>query len=99
VLYEVHTVVSQIAYVGCGVGVGMVPSRAMRFGGGDVVFRPLLETIDVVSIAAAWNPALGKALVPHIVDIAADIGADREALPVPESLAEPVRKTEKYGAD
>jgi DNA-binding transcriptional LysR family regulator len=99
VLYEVHTVVSQIAYVGCGVGVGMVPSRAMRFGGGDVVFRPLLETIDVVSIAAAWNPALGKALVPHIVDIAADIGADREALTVPESLAEPVRKTEKYGAN
>src|SRR5580692_6057216 len=35
VLYEVHSVVSQIAYVGCGVGVGMVPSRAMRFGGGN----------------------------------------------------------------
>jgi DNA-binding transcriptional LysR family regulator len=82
VLYEIHSVVSQIAYVGCGVGVGMVPSRAMRFGGGDVVFRPLVETINVVSIAAAWNPALRKDLVPLIVDIAAEIGADRKALSV-----------------
>jgi DNA-binding transcriptional LysR family regulator len=88
VLYEVHSVVSQIAYVGCGVGVGMVPSRAMRFGGGDVVFRPLVETINVVSIAAAWNPALRKELVPLIVDIAADIGADREALHIAGSPAD-----------
>jgi hypothetical protein len=80
VLYEVHSVVSQIAYVGC--RVGMVPSRAMR---GDVVFRPLVETINVVSIAAAWKPALCKELVPTIVDIAADIGADREALPITTS--------------
>ena len=68
--------VSQIAYVGCGIAVGMVPSRAMRFGGGDVVFRPLLETIHVVSIAAAWSPAHQKDLVPLIVDIAQDIGMD-----------------------
>ena len=88
VLYEVHSVVSQIAYVGCGVGVGMVPSRAMRFGGGDVVFRPLVETINVVSIAAAWNAARRKQPVPLIVDIAADIGADREALPIAASPAE-----------
>ena len=87
-LYEVHSVVSQIAHVGCGVGVGMVPSRAMRFGGGDVVFRPLVETMNVVSIAAAWNPALRKELVPLIVDIAADIGANREALHVTGSRAE-----------
>jgi len=90
VLYEVHSVVSQIAYVGCGVGVGMVPSRAMRFGGGDVVFRPLVERIKVVSIAAAWNVARRKELVPLIVDIAADIGADREALPIAGSPAETV---------
>jgi DNA-binding transcriptional LysR family regulator len=89
VLYEVHSVVSQIAYVGCGVGVGMVPSRAIRFGGGDVVFRPLVETLKVVSIAAAWNPALGKELVPTIVSMAADIGADREPLHIAQTSAEP----------
>ncbi len=82
--YEVSSVVSQIAFVGCGVAIGMVPSRSMRFGGAEVVFRPLVETIDVVSIAAAWNPARRKELVPALVDIAADIGADRAALPVPE---------------
>jgi hypothetical protein len=41
-----------------------------------------------VSIAAAWNPALRKELVPLIVGIAADIGADREPLHITESPAE-----------
>ncbi|HEX4411285.1 MAG TPA: LysR family transcriptional regulator [Xanthobacteraceae bacterium] len=85
VLHEVSSVVSQIAFAGCGTAVGMVPSRAMRFGGGDVVFRPLVERIDVVSIAAAFNPASKKALVSTIVEMAMDIGADREALPIPDT--------------
>lgn len=55
----------------------------MRFGGADVVFRPLVETINVVSIAAAWNPNQRKELVPALVEISATIGADREALPDP----------------
>jgi DNA-binding transcriptional LysR family regulator len=84
VLYEISSVVSQIAFVGCGVAIGLVPSRSMRFGGGDVVFRPLVERIDVVSIAAAWNPARRKELVPALIDIAAAIGADHEALPLPD---------------
>jgi DNA-binding transcriptional LysR family regulator len=80
--FEVSSVVSQIAYVGCGVAIGMVPSGSMRFGGSDVVFRPLTETIDVVNIAAAWNPQRRKDLIPEIVEIAARIGADRAALPI-----------------
>lgn len=83
VLYEASSVVSQIAFAGCGVAVGMVPSRSMRFGGADVVFRPLVETIDVISIAAAWNPERRKELVPELVEIAAEIGAHRESLPIP----------------
>lgn len=83
VLYEVPSVVSQIAYVGCGLAVGMVPSRAMRFGGGDVVFRPLVEMINVVSIAAAFSPFRNKDLIPTIVEIATGIGAVREAVPIP----------------
>lgn len=81
VRHEVSSVVSQIAYVGCGAGIGMVPSRSMRFGGGDVVFRPLTPTIEVVTIAAAWDPARGKDLIPAIVDIAARIGADMQSRP------------------
>ena len=83
VRYEVSSDITQIAYVGCGMAVGLVPSRAMRFGGGDVVFRSLVETIDVVSIAAAWNPARRRDHILELVDIAADIGADREAKAVP----------------
>jgi DNA-binding transcriptional LysR family regulator len=80
--FEVSSVVSQIGYVGCGVAIGMVPSGSMRFGGGDVVFRPLIETIDVVNIAAAWNPQRQKDLVREIVEIAVSIGADRGAPPI-----------------
>ena len=81
VLYELGSVVSQIAFVGCGLAIGMVPSRAMRFGGRDVVFRPLVENIDVVTIAAVWDPTRRKEAVPSIVDIAIDIGAELNRIP------------------
>ena len=89
IVYDVSSVVSQIAFVGCGVAVGMVPSRSMRFGGADVVFRPLVETINVISIAAAWNPQRRKELNPALVSIAAEIGANREALPIPATAELP----------
>ncbi|MDP2410022.1 MAG: LysR family transcriptional regulator [Pseudolabrys sp.] len=76
IVHEVRTVVSQIAFVGCGSAIGMVPSRSMRFGGGDVVFRPLVETLEVVTIAAAWDPARRKDVVPAIVDIASSLGTE-----------------------
>src|SRR5882757_3026359 len=76
--YEVRSVVSQIAFVGCGNAIGMVPSRSMRFGGGDVVFRPLLENIEVVTIAAAWDPTRRKDVVPSIVEIAIGLGTEME---------------------
>jgi DNA-binding transcriptional LysR family regulator len=88
--FEVSSVVSQIAYVGCGLGIGMVPSRSMRFGGSDVVFRPLVETINVVSIAAAFDPQRHKDLVPDIIASATEIGAGSSALPIrrPEPVLE-----------
>lgn len=76
IVHEVRTVVSQIAFVGCGSAIGMVPSRSMRFGGGDVVFRPLVETLEVVTVAAAWDPARRKDVVPAIVDIASGLGTE-----------------------
>ena len=82
VVYEVRSVVSQIAFVGCGDAVGMVPSRSMRFGGGDVVFRPLVENIEVVTIAAAWDPTRRKDVVPSIVEIAIGLGTEMEKIPV-----------------
>ena len=69
----------------------------MRFGGGDVVFRPLLETIHVVSIAAAWSPTRRKDLVPLIVDIAKDIGMDIGAVRgmLPDAGAAPAKRMRK----
>jgi len=83
VRYEVGSVVSQIAFVGCGLAVGLVPSRSMRFGGGDVVFRALAETINVVTVAAAWDPTRRKDVIPSIIDMASDIGAEMQVLPIP----------------
>ena len=60
--------------------------RSSRRGTSDVVFRPLKETINVISIAAAWNPKRRKELIPALVTIAAEIGANREALPLPAEL-------------
>ena len=40
------------------------------------------ETVNVVSIAAVWNPQRRKDVVPEIIDIAEAIGANQVALPV-----------------
>ncbi len=64
----------------------------MRFGGGDVGFRPLAETIEVVTIAAAWDPTRRKYVVPAIVDIAIDIGAEMAKATV---LKKAVRQPER----
>jgi DNA-binding transcriptional LysR family regulator len=87
VRYEVSNVVSQIAYVGCGAGIGLVPSRSMRFGGTDVVFRSLTPTIEVVTIAAAWDPSRGKDVVPAIINIACTVGDEMQKLPLPRRTA------------
>jgi DNA-binding transcriptional LysR family regulator len=83
VTYEVRSVVSQIALVGCEDAIGMVPSRAMRFGGDHVVFRPLVEDIEVVTIAAAWASSRRKDIVPAIVEIAISVGASMGRIPRP----------------
>ncbi len=92
VVYEVRSAVSQIAFVGCADAIGMVPSRSMRFGGGDVVFRPLVEKIEVVTVAAAWDPTRRKDVVPSIVEIAIDLGTEMEKIP---ALTSALRKAER----
>jgi len=55
VLHEVRTITSQIAYVGCGQGVALVPSSMRKLAPQSVVVRPLKERIMVVAAALAWN--------------------------------------------
>jgi len=86
VLHEIGSVVSQIGFVGCGFAVGLVPSRSMRFGGSNVVFRPLLEPIGVVTIAAIWDPSLKNEFVPKMVEAALEI-AGQVAMTPPSKRA------------
>jgi DNA-binding transcriptional LysR family regulator len=67
ILHDVRTVSAQIAFVGCGQGIALVPSALGRFAPENVVVRPLIEKVEVVTTAAAWsttsiNPALALAL-------------------------------------
>lgn len=55
VLHEVRTITSQIAYVGCGQGVALVPSSMRKLAPENVVVRPLKERIMVVAATLAWN--------------------------------------------
>jgi DNA-binding transcriptional LysR family regulator len=67
VLHEVRSVAAQVAFVGCGQGVALVPAALKRLAPDNVVVRPLIDAVDVVTTAAAWNtasanPALSLAL-------------------------------------
>jgi DNA-binding transcriptional LysR family regulator len=81
--YEVSSVVSQIAFVGCRLAIGLVPSRSMRFGGADVVFRPLTQAINVVTIAAAWDETRCNDRILELIDIAAEMGAEMQRVGAP----------------
>lgn len=67
ILHEVASVATQIAFVGCGQGIALVPSALKRWAPENVVVRPLAEAVDVVTTAVAWsrtglNPAVSEAL-------------------------------------
>ncbi|USU18871.1 LysR substrate-binding domain-containing protein [Paraburkholderia fungorum] len=68
VLHEVRSVMSQIAYVGCGQGVALVPSSMQRLASANVVIRPLKERIMVVTAALAWNPNRHHPIVETVVE-------------------------------
>lgn len=55
ITHEVRSVTAQIAYVGCGQGVALVPASMRRLAPGNVVVRPLKERVMVVTAALAWN--------------------------------------------
>jgi DNA-binding transcriptional LysR family regulator len=67
ILHEVRSVTTQVASVGCGQGIALVPATLKRMAPDSVVFKPLAEMVEVVTTAAAWsskstNPALSSAL-------------------------------------
>lgn len=55
VLHEARTVASQVAFVGCGQGVALVPITLARSAPANVVIRPLQGEVNVVTTALAWH--------------------------------------------
>lgn len=73
VVHEVASVVSQVAFVSCGAGLALVPSNMTRLNTAGVVFRPLKESIDVVTTAVVWNTGRDRAVIPDVVKLAREI--------------------------
>lgn len=69
ILHEVRSVTSQIAFVGCGQGIALVPSTFERLAPGNVIFRPLKERVDIVAAALAWSTARHNPLVHTVVEL------------------------------
>ncbi|HKT96933.1 MAG TPA: LysR substrate-binding domain-containing protein [Paraburkholderia sp.] len=67
VTHEVRSVTSQIAYVGCGQGVALVPSSMRKLAPENVVVRPLKEKIAVVTAALVWNTRRHHPMVDEVV--------------------------------
>jgi DNA-binding transcriptional LysR family regulator len=66
ILHEVRSVASQVAFVGCGQGIALVPAAFRKLAPDNVVVRPLQENITVVTMAMAWNEARPNVLVDQL---------------------------------
>ena len=55
IVHEVGSVASQIAFVGCGQGVALIPAAMKRMAPEMAVVRPLTEKLSVVTTAVAWS--------------------------------------------
>lgn len=69
VLHEVRSVTSQIAYVGCGQGVALVPSSTHKLAPENVTVRPLKEKVMVVTAALLWNTKRFHPIVEEAVSL------------------------------
>ncbi|CAB3764816.1 LysR family transcriptional regulator [Burkholderia puraquae] len=67
VMHEVRSITSQVAYVGCGQGVALVPSSMRKLVPANVVVRPLKEKVMVVTAALVWNSNRYHPMVDAVV--------------------------------
>ncbi len=67
IVHEVSSVASQIAFVGCGQGIALVPAILKKLAPENVVVRPLQERLDVVTTAIAWNTTRSNPLVDAVI--------------------------------
>ena len=67
VLHQVRTVSSQIAFVGCGQGIALVPASLKKAAPDNVVVRPLKESVSVVTTAMAWSTTRENPMVANVI--------------------------------
>jgi DNA-binding transcriptional LysR family regulator len=67
IVHEVSSVASQVAFVGCGQGVALVPFAMKKMAPETAVVRPLSDKLSVVTTAVAWNAARDNPLVKAAV--------------------------------
>jgi DNA-binding transcriptional LysR family regulator len=73
ILHEARSVTSQIALVGCGQGIALVPSQVDPGADKTVVLRPLNEFVEVVTLGIAWNLARESPVVKQVVALAVEV--------------------------
>lgn len=81
ILHEVRSVVSQVAFVGCGQGIALVPLALQRMAPENVVVRPIAGEMTVVTTAMAWNAARSN---PAVEAIVGQLQAKAQSRPVDE---------------
>lgn len=69
ILHEVRSVASQVAFVGCGQGIALVPASLKKLAPENVVFRPLKENVSIVTTALAWSTTRDNPLINAVVAI------------------------------
>jgi DNA-binding transcriptional LysR family regulator len=67
ILHHVRSVASQVAFVACGQGIALVPESLRSLAPENVVFRPLKENVNVVTIAVAWSTRRESPLVASVI--------------------------------
>ena len=70
IVHETKSIAAQIAMVGCGLGPALIPDGFALQGISGVVFRPLVQHVDLVTVAVAWNAKLASPAVLAMVDLA-----------------------------
>jgi DNA-binding transcriptional LysR family regulator len=69
ILHDVATIAAQVAFVSCRQGIALVPSAMKRLAPDNVVLRPLVEEIELVITAVAWNRNRATPLVTTVLNV------------------------------
>lgn len=67
IVHEVSSVASQVAFVGCGQGIALVPSSIGKLAPGSVVVHPLVENVRVATNTMAWRATRTNPFVEAVI--------------------------------